>query len=429
MTPFSKRKRIFFYALLVFVTYFLFEVVSLGIYYLARHKLFSFSENQALRLAIIDDTSSPSPRQFGALKIGNVFEVLHPYLGFVHDPTRTPGYSEYGFPDPDFYIYSKDPSRVIIGVFGGSFAALTSVQAEEVIINTLKSSPRFSDKEIKVLTIALGGYKQPQQLLSLAYLLSLGAHFDVVVNLDGFNEVALPAVENIPKGVFPFYPRNWAVRVGELDHTMSLLRKKHDSLIEDCQDWAELFSTAPLRFSVTANVLWRAYNKILFNKIAKVDMAALSYCVPDNTNLDYTVSGPSFRYVDEDAIYDDLARMWKTASIQMKNLTSANGGTYLHFLQPNQYVKGSKPLHKEELEKAYNEDHPYKRGVVLGYPKLIELGKELRREGVNFYDLTMILTDYEQPLYIDDCCHLSKEGSDIIASVIAERIAKHFDHN
>ena len=35
------------------------------------------------------------------------------------------------------------------------------------------------------------GYKQPQQLLILSYFLSIGQSFDVVVNIDGFNEVAM----------------------------------------------------------------------------------------------------------------------------------------------------------------------------------------------------------------------------------------------
>ncbi len=113
----------------------------------------------------------------------------------------------------------------------------------------------------------------------------------------------------------------------------------------------------------------------------------------------------------------------------MQKLATANGSSYLHFLQPNQYLKGSKPLHAEEIDKAYNEENRYRRGVELGYPKLIELGKELRREGVHFYDLTMIFADHDESLYVDDCCHLGKEGYGIIASFIAERISEHFDHN
>ena len=36
-----------------------------------------------------------------------------------------------------------------------------------------------------------GGYKQPQQLAALSEALLLGVPLDVVVNIDGYNEVAL----------------------------------------------------------------------------------------------------------------------------------------------------------------------------------------------------------------------------------------------
>ena len=42
----------------------------------------------------------------------------------------------------------------------------------------------------------------------LATLLALGAQFDVVVNLDGFNEID-GAKDNLQDGVNPFYPYTW----------------------------------------------------------------------------------------------------------------------------------------------------------------------------------------------------------------------------
>jgi hypothetical protein len=263
-------------------------------------------------------------------------------------------------------------------------------------------------------------------LLSLAYLLSLGVHFDVVVNLDGFNEVALP-LENISKGVFPFYPRNWFRRVGGVDSTMVRLMEKHALMVNDRQDWARLFSNTPLRFSVTANVLWKIYNRVLSNRIVNVNIAALNYRTPKDVERSYTVRGPRFRDIDEEETYVELAKMWRTASIQMYGLTLANGGTYVHFLQPNQYLERSKPLEAGERRKAFNEAQPYKRAVERGYPKLVAAGAELVQAGVPFYDLTMIFSHAEEPLYTDDCCHLGKEGYKIIASVIAARIAKHLE--
>jgi hypothetical protein len=49
-----------------------------------------------------------------------------------------------------------------------------------------------------VVKATIGGYKQPQQLMALNWFMALGGEFDIVINLDGFNDVALPALENVP---------------------------------------------------------------------------------------------------------------------------------------------------------------------------------------------------------------------------------------
>ena len=421
-----KPKRILFSLLLVAITYFLTEIASFGLYSIAWRQWFSFSLLQSDRAALINRHSNLESREFGALPVGHppgtFYEVLHPYLGFVYDPTKSPGLSEYGFPDADVRVYARDPKKLIIGVFGGSFARGMSQAAKALIIQKLKAIPRFSAKEIKVLTTAVSGYKQPQQLLSFAYLLSLGAHFDVIVNLDGFNEVVLPVAENIPKHVFPFYPRNWFGRVGGYDHTLLVLLAKHAAHIETRRDWATLFATSPLRFSVTANLVWKIYDDVLLQQTDRIQVAALNHQVPDPAVIGYTVRGPRFPALNESATFEVLANMWKTASDQMHRLASSNGNLYLHFLQPNQYLPGSKPLHQKEKERAHQRTHPYRRGVELGYPKLIERGRELKQEGVSFYDLSMVFTDHTEPLYVDACCHVNRRGYQIIAAYITDKI-------
>src|SRR5262249_24504500 len=44
-------------------------------------------------------------------------------------------------------------------------------------------------RHVRVLNFASGGYKQPQQILVLAYYLSIGQPFDAIVNIDGYNEM------------------------------------------------------------------------------------------------------------------------------------------------------------------------------------------------------------------------------------------------
>ena len=88
----------------------------------------------------------------------------------------------------------------MVGIFGGSVAQWFALQGARPLIATLQASPGLRSRSILVLNFANGGYKQPQQLLFLNYLLAIGQRLDYVVNIDGFNEVAIAAV-NVAGGI------------------------------------------------------------------------------------------------------------------------------------------------------------------------------------------------------------------------------------
>jgi hypothetical protein len=372
------------------------------------------------------------------------FQVIHPYLGFVYNPEyNNPEYkieertkysrndevqssnipiSEYGFVDKSGPFHTKSNDRVILGIFGGSVAFWFSVQGIDSLINELRKSPMLSDKEIVVVRVAMGGYKQPQQLIALSYLLSLGAQFDIIINIDGFNEVALPPAENIPKNVFPFYPRNWFMMVQGLPDPVIQYTLGEITYIRSRRSkWAMLFSKTPFRYSVTLNLIWKFYDHNLAMAISRNELILQSYKPKENS---YVATGPSYDYQSNSNMFKDLAYVWKRSSIQMHRLCKANGIRYFHFLQPNQYIAGSKIMREEELKQAFLDGHPYKKGVEGGYPYLIKAGKELVNEGLNFYDLTMIFSDIVEPIYVDTCCHFNKEGNEILGTFIGQAIVQ-----
>jgi hypothetical protein len=107
----------------------------------------------------------------------------------------------------------------------------------------------------------------------------------------------------------------------------------------------------------------------------------------------------------------------------MDQVCRANGIAYYHFLQPNQHLPGTKRIGQEESRRALWGAHRlYRSAVRRGYPRLIAEGKELARSGVRFHDLTTIFADHPEPLYIDNCCHVSPEGYRIIAKAIGKTI-------
>ncbi|MCB1034981.1 MAG: hypothetical protein KDD47_14230, partial [Acidobacteria bacterium] len=111
--------------------------------------------------------------------------VLHPFLGFVAKPVELekwagkthPEAANLGFPtNTEALIQNPSPDRLLVGVFGGSVAQIFGVAGSQALADGLSKVPRFAGREVVVLDLALGGMKQPQQLMTLNYLLVLGGH-------------------------------------------------------------------------------------------------------------------------------------------------------------------------------------------------------------------------------------------------------------
>jgi len=271
MKQYSRRKKLLYSAILVFFSLVLVEASLHFLYAIIKQQPFPIQsyDNAIHRTATLreffeDDGRLPG----GAVDGGNgIIEVIHPYLGFVRDPDKTRNTSYLGFPskgDDPFRENSND--SITVALFGGSFAEGVSTQGRLRIKSTLQDH----GINARILTVAMGGYKQPQQLLALTYLLSQGAHIDVAVNIDGFNEVALPQAENVPKGVNPFYPRAWYNRTLGL-HGQVTLRKigRVLALDDDRRQWAIIFRDMP-KFSIIRNTLWRSYDILLEKRVIDI---------------------------------------------------------------------------------------------------------------------------------------------------------------
>jgi hypothetical protein len=175
------------------------ECAALFVYYVDTGAFFYVHQRTHARV-----TDTPDRRLTG--------EALHPYFG----PTHTPGLrlqipaelreggaaasdnptgartNNFGFVSTrDFPFTKTRDSQFVIGIFGGTVAAWFCHIGAPRLVATLGTHEFFKGREIVPLCFSHEGYKQPQQLLVLAYFLSIGQQFDLVVNIDGFNEVAL----------------------------------------------------------------------------------------------------------------------------------------------------------------------------------------------------------------------------------------------
>ncbi len=356
-------------------------------------------------------------------------QVLHPYVGFVFDPSANESdptlyetigrrvVTDVGFIGRPGWFEEPGDGRVVVGVTGGSVAFFFTIAGREVLRELLADAPGFQGKEIVFATMALPGFKQPQQLFALSYLLTLGARFDWVINLDGFNEVTLPVIENVPKGVAPSFPRSWYWRVQDApDEALRSLMGEVAYLERVRRERAQSASDSPFAFSVTQNLVWKLRDQGLARDIAAVEAVLVDYR-PDE--LPFVARGPATDFASDDALYAHLADVWARSSRQMHALCASNGIRYVHFLQPNQYVPGSKPLGPAERARAFADESPFKAPVEAGYPHLVSAGAELARDGVPFFDLTGLFAGNEAWLYDDRCCHLNAAGNALLAARIA----------
>jgi hypothetical protein len=367
------------------------------------------------------------PAREGRWRHLGVTGVIHPYLGFANEPRDAARGPELSLDDLGFvwggpFVRDRD-GAFVVAVFGGSFAQIfVGEQGPERVFERLRQRPELAGEHLVVLNTATGGFKQPQPLLALAYLLSLGVELDMAILIDGFNEVVLPSVENVPKGVFPFYPRSWPLLVGDVN-AMPDVR----ALIGEVTVLADLRAAVADRFagsfarrSRTLRLVWVVFDRWLASQVlTRRGELAVGASKPA---LDFASAGPAWSADGPEDLFRELAAVWKQSSLQMHRLCRGNGIAFHHFLQPNQYLEGSKPIGPKEARVAILPQHPYADAVRRGYPFLRAAGVELRAAGVPFHDLTQVFAGVTDPLYVDDCCHVATAGNVLVADAIAEAI-------
>jgi hypothetical protein len=127
-------------------------------------------------------------------------DIVHPYFG-IDFSARVKELTT----DAAYFAGPESAENLDVVLLGGSVAAIFGDLGAAPLRFVLEGDPRLRGKRLRISNQGRGGFKQPQQALVLAFVLGLGWKPDVVVNLDGFNEVAL-TMENASYEVFPGYP-------------------------------------------------------------------------------------------------------------------------------------------------------------------------------------------------------------------------------
>lgn len=377
----------------------------------ARGVPYSAAEAVERMRGLLDTTAAYVPNSPAEDDRARVTNWLHPYYGSESYPDTGGVLRAFadGFPEDAYTIV----------VVGGSVAAAFS-QAPASFLERVAASARLSGRDVRVLQYAHASYKQPQQVMRMAYLFSLGHRPDAVINLDGFNEVAA-TYHHAMKGIHPVYPAGeiWGglVRIlRDLDEDalglyvqLELLRSEAEAVVARATRWGLLRSSLLGRHALST---LRDIN---------TRRAALQEQLLDLPNpagqRDPQAKGPDFDRTIY-AILDIALESWFESSLSLQALCAARGVEYVHCLQPTLLDPGAKPL--SEVEAALG---PGARGwseaVELGYPRLREAGAALAARGVHFVDLSRCFSEVEETLFIDSC-HFTPEGNQRLGHEVAE---------
>lgn len=424
--------------------------IGCSIWYYYEHQQFIYSRFLKNKLTILTDEQRSDKQDKTKEAIYErklINQIFHPYWGMTqetlnpdfprifhwqlnHQGIDSPTKLKYGYP-----IIKKHEEDYIIGIFGGSVAAnIVSNKAygEQVgggsLVKSLRRSTFFKDRHFILIDFGEGAHKQPQQLLKLNFLLALGQQFDLVLNVDGFNEVALGNSNNVAGMDFSLPAAQALYPLIDLLDSSEVSAKRLTALAR-LVSYKEQLRITQLKLHQTRfalkYVILSLYVHWLETQISNqrigIDMSAQK--VPQSFFV------LKFRdiYSDQQELYNAIVQVWANASLAIYHQILNKETKYVHVIQPNQYYdRGRKKFSPEEAKIALglSNDHPYVPGVLHGYPLLLKSMDSLQKQGVPIFSATDIFLEEHEMMYRDACCHYTRAGQDIFNQFIADCIIK-----
>lgn len=421
----------------ILFTFVALESVSLAFYFLKEKTFYYTSKRQPQSQEFSKDLE-----KLGVRLEEEIVERFHPYFGYVMKQGAFPRpdvnlkVNNYGFYSRyDYPFIKKNSNQYIIGMFGGSVA--NDFAINDYIYNEftrrLKKSPFFANKEIILLNFGVGGYKQPQQLLILNYLLAINQQFDLVINLDGFNEIALANINNTNKLdlAMPSFQHiqpltglannNLSFKVLQSMLDIRQTKKKLSQTIKDLDSCS--FALCYTARSLQARHLINQYQEKL-KDYEKQQKANANQLFDKNNVINLYQSQSKVSDEQQQQAYDQMISLWYQSSLTMSQVLKARKIPYFHFIQPNQYYP-SKRVFTEEEKKLYIVTYsPYSNAIKSGYPKLLSKVEDLRKEQVNIFSAVNVLDGAKETVYRDNCCHYNNIGQNLLGDYISEAIIK-----
>jgi hypothetical protein len=378
-------------------------------------------------------SNQPSPGERNAVESAVGYrQRIHPYLGFGGPnslQSETMPTNNLGFPQLLTYNipFEPAPDDFVVALFGGSVASHLVTPPQGGLSIRAALQERLKGKNVIVLCLAQNSGKAPQQVMALAMLRALGQHVDLVLNLDGFNEFAV-GYQNLSRGVHPVFPSFGILR--GIGSGFEPVTQKIDDFYRIAYQVVQAKSSLAFRNTAADQAtlgLTYFYNKVLISffmrkrAAAEAEYAAFATDageVPDSKAL-MGVDMPLDPKADP---WEELFQIWSNSSDAMAALSRTVGARYLHIIQPNQYFS-SKPFAADEAKIALSwpPSEPMRVGAENGYLLLDQRSKLLAARGI--VSAIHLFDQETRPMYVDGCCHYTREGETILAPFVAGQIA------
>ena len=328
----------------------------------------------------------------------------HPYFGYESSTIRESEkiLSEVG--DDDF----------IIGILGGSVAGSFgrySRRNHSIFESLRKAIPAMGEKNIRIVNLALGGGKQPQQFFIATYFMD---NLDLVINIDGFNDAH-------PAHFLPVYPLEFP-KLSPRFYERASQGGVYANIVRTARWVYKTITYAPLSIPGLSRssmyfLCWYNIHDLLFRVVKRSE----SHYYTNEFGVHQ--SEALLKTSPKEFIQKRIA-IWKKYTILEDALVRKRAGKpVFFFLQPNQYLKNSKPFSEQEKQVAV--EPSWIEGIHERMILLKTAAQNLRHSGVPMFDLTDIFSDTEETVYIDYCCHLNDLGNQIMADAVVSNLIRY----
>nr|BDT29790.1 SGNH/GDSL hydrolase family protein [Bacteriovorax sp. HI3] len=329
-----------------------------------------------------------NPTEFKRIKDWHGNFKRSPFFGYV-----TKYGNNYGFSSSEDYPLAKDDNTFVIAVLGGSVADyfVRHIVANERLTDRLKEHvPALKNKYIRFMNLAIPGYKQPQQFIALSYFVE---HIDMVIQLDGWNEVW-----SRTSGAYPMdYPT----------FSEFLYDDESNGRISDVFEKKERAEAIRMHPILGKSAIMILYRNILLKNVYS-----------ESQDLSNPKASFYNRMNSAEDIQQILVGNWKKYTTMEQTILKLHNKPGFFFIQPSQYNPESKTLSSEEQSTVIN--NIFSNSVA----DFLALRKEASKLGV--YDLAMVFKPIKETVYIDDCCHINDKGNEIIADAIFRTIGQNY---